>query len=223
MNGAQQKICYKMLHNDYTAYYAPSVYNLDIIFYKQGQLVYLVKAYHCEPVYSCWNSGLVVVMQNSISLQLQRNYYCDNYYQFYDYSNVTLVLEIYNENYELQQKYQKYVQPINSSNINIFNYSCQEINCSQINSSSIIDFYLYDSFYWEKIELTKIYFYNKHSIKQVSVISGSILIFILLVLEYFQFKKSKLVIQEYQGHQTVKKLSKQQCLMQQLVNMVQNQ
>ncbi|CAL6002843.1 Conserved_hypothetical protein [Hexamita inflata] len=45
MKGEQQKTCLQMLYNDYNEYSAISTYNLDIMFYNQGNLVYLIKAY----------------------------------------------------------------------------------------------------------------------------------------------------------------------------------
>ncbi|CAL6076190.1 Hypothetical_protein [Hexamita inflata] len=103
MKGLQKRTCLDMLYYDYDQYETVSIYNLDIMFYHKGDFVYLIKAYNCHPIYTCWNYGVAVVSDSEVSLHLTRNNYCDNYDQYYSFKYIPVSLTVYDQNFTQKQ------------------------------------------------------------------------------------------------------------------------
>ncbi|CAL6030084.1 Conserved_hypothetical protein [Hexamita inflata] len=210
MKGEQLKTCNEMYYNDYFTYYANTTYNLDIMFYHQNQLVYLIKAYNCRPRYTCWNYGVAVFSNSQLTLQLSRNNYCDNYNEYYDTSNIPTKIKIYNKYYELEQEIQQNIS--DATDRNQFNISCKLIDCSKLNQDSIIYLEMYVSYFYESFYITKVSDLRyKLSVTQYSgIIIGAILLFIIFIVAVRQCFKSYLTIQNYQYFGTQHRQQQQQ-------------
>ncbi|CAL6075881.1 Hypothetical_protein [Hexamita inflata] len=214
--GKQQKTCYEMINTDYFTY-SISTYNLDIIFYSQRKLVYLIKANKCKSTYTCWESGVAIIRQNIVTIQLLRNHYCDGYNQYYDFTNVTTTLKIYNENYEFQYMVTQHLPIINSTNINQFNFTCEKIQCSKLTQTSIFVLDLHLSYFQEEIEINKVQFIPYYSTAQIAtLITGSILLLIIIYVYKKYYIKTKIKIREYSGLYEAKKLTEIERLILQL-------
>ncbi|CAL6002913.1 Conserved_hypothetical protein [Hexamita inflata] len=228
VKGAQSKTCYQMLINDYTAMYSVPTYNLDIMFFFQNKLIYLLKASNCISRYTCWKYGVAVLTQKEVVLQLTKNNVCDGWWQFYDFSNISTRFMVLNSNYQIIQQVNKYLPIMNSTNISIFKFSCEELDCSQLNVNSIFALeydFNYPDVFTEKFIFTKIEDTRaKYSISNVvGAVGGSALLSIVLMIVVWKGTKSVEKIREYQGGQIAKKVTEDQKLRNQLLEMLKKQ
>ncbi|CAL6001685.1 Conserved_hypothetical protein [Hexamita inflata] len=213
MKGEQQKTCLQMLYNDYNEYSAISTYNLDIMFYNQGNLVYLIKAYKCRPIYTCWKYGVVILTQQQLQIQLTRNGYCDNYHDYYDYSNISIQINVYNENYELQQQFQNYYPIVNATNISCFNYSLNQIDISKINKNTKLRLEMNVSTFSEQFYINKVIDLRQtNRITKGLHIFGSILMTIFAIILLLKAHASKQQILIYQHSYNQRKYQQSQII-----------
>ncbi|CAL6065044.1 Hypothetical_protein [Hexamita inflata] len=223
MLGAQQATCKKMLYINMNTYYSSPVYNLDIMFYFQNQLQFLMKANRCLARYTCWNYGVVVLTPSGVQLQLTRNNECDNYHIFYDYSNISTRFIVENENPNQIQIYQRFENIRNATNVNKFFYNCDEVNCSQISTHSTFTFEYDCATFVEKFIFMKVENKRKKSIGKISGIStGCGILIIILTVLYKKTTYSRDVINKYQVVKVQKKPTKDQILLQELTLMIEN-
>ncbi|CAL6029206.1 Conserved_hypothetical protein [Hexamita inflata] len=213
MKGEQQKTCYQMLYNDYNTQNTLPSYNLDIIFYQNGQLVYLLKAPACMPIYSCWTHGVAIISNSGIELQLTRNYYCDFYQDYYSLYNVTATLLV-NDN-----QFVKSVDLIVGSNVNKFKFTCTEINCQALNSSSRIQLDLFIVYFVERIVIQRVFDSRRQN--QLFLLANISIVLIFFTVFGFKMKRSFQLIEEYRGEKRKTKLSNEQIALKELVKMVQ--
>ncbi|CAL5971500.1 Conserved_hypothetical protein [Hexamita inflata] len=221
MLGIQKQTCLEMYQINMNEIYSTEVYNLDIMFYFQDKLIFLMKATKCQIRYTCWNHGVAVITKKALNIQLTSNQYCDKYNNYYDYSNINTKLIIYSNS--SNEIYRNVETNVIASKFNNFNYSCQQIDCLQIKlNTSIIFQYLVDSF----IEMYEIDFiidqrqYNKAKIG--GIIIGLITIVIALIQLYFKIKKSKVLINDAHIIRPQKQPNKLEILIQLLKQKIQS-
>ncbi|CAL6060007.1 Conserved_hypothetical protein [Hexamita inflata] len=219
--GEQKQVCLKMLYNDYNTYYSsPTIYNYDILFYFQDKLIYLMKAANCIPVYTCWNYGVAVLYKDMLQMQLTRNHYCDSYTEYYDYSNISTRIIINNAYPVYEQIVYRYVPMMNSTNVNIFNWSCTEIDCSKIFLNTSIQFEYNctaSSVFVEKYILDKIFDGREPPVTiNVGLLTGSTLTLITIIVLMFQWRKMKETVRNYTGDLFMKRKTEGEKLIEEL-------
>ncbi|CAL6002815.1 Hypothetical_protein [Hexamita inflata] len=223
MLGAQQDTCKKMLYINMNTYYSSPVYYLKIMFYFQNQLQFLMKANHCLARYTCWNYGVVVLTPSGVQLQLTRNNECDNYHQFYDYSNISTRFIVENKYPNQIQIYKRFENIQNATNVNKFFYTCDEVNCSQVSVHSTFTFEYDCATFVEKFIFMKVEDKRKKSKRKVTIVStGCGILIVILTVLYKKAKYSRGVINKYQVVKVQKKPTKEQILLQELTVIIEN-
>ncbi|CAL5991042.1 Conserved_hypothetical protein [Hexamita inflata] len=216
MLGIQKQTCLEMYESNMNEIYSTEVYNLDIMFYFQDKLIFLMKATKCQIRYTCWNHGVAVITKKALNIQLTSNQYCDKYNNYYDYSSIETKLTLVKSSKSFIQ-YKNNIQNVNASQFSNFNYSCLQIDCSQIKLNTSIMFqYFVDSFI-EMYVLDKIIDQTKYSkAQQIGLIMGSALIMLILVLLFYKIYNSIILINDMQIVKPQKKPNQQEILINQL-------
>ncbi|CAL6001881.1 Hypothetical_protein [Hexamita inflata] len=209
MTGQQQKTCYQMLYNDQYEVISAPIYNLDVMFYSSGKLIHLIKAYNCRVIYTCWNQSVAVLSKNNLILYLTRNYVCDSYNQWYDYTNISTSLFVLNQSYNVQQRFDQYLPVANSTNINVFNFSCTKINCADINLSSQFMFEMNISYFTERVYISKVFdeVNQKHIIQITQMSIGVALLIVFVSVSIIKFKQSQILIEHFRGKENSVKMN----------------
>ncbi|CAL6023235.1 Hypothetical_protein [Hexamita inflata] len=148
MIGGQNKTCFEIYDINMNVMYSTQLYFLDILFHYQNRIVFSMKCeIQTESIYyTCWNYGVAVVTDSGVQIKLTNTNKCDGYEKFYNYSNVSTILQYNNKQYYQQDSFQRWVQIPQASKFNQFNYSCSELNCSAINVNStfIFQYHVYE-------------------------------------------------------------------------------
>ncbi|CAL6080502.1 Conserved_hypothetical protein [Hexamita inflata] len=185
-NGSQidQERCEKMITDDMFAFYVAPSYNLDIIFYKHNQIVRIMKAANLAPRYTCWRYGVAMVSNNGLDLELTRSGSCDGDTEIYpeSYINTTFWLEIQQNSIETFST-QRFEQLLNATNINKFNWNCQEIDCTLLYQDNLTILLKYDEGgFIEQIQVTKFNYPTFHIIKNTVWYMGLIIIICITLI-----------------------------------------
>ncbi|CAL6052257.1 Conserved_hypothetical protein [Hexamita inflata] len=209
MIGGQNKTCFEIYDINMNVMYSTQLYFLDIQFHYQNRIVFQMK---CEiPTesiyYTCWNYGVAVVTDSGVQIKLTNTNKCDGYEKFYNYSNVSTILQYNNKQYYQQDSFQRWVQIPQASKFNQFNYSCSELNCSAINVNSTFIFqyhvYEFDEMYAiDKVLDLRVKYDGLH----LSVILLVHLIIVAVLLAFCErVRYSQHVIMDYQKVKPKKK------------------
>ncbi|CAL6104405.1 Conserved_hypothetical protein [Hexamita inflata] len=196
-----QKRCQKMIDDDFFAYIASPVYNLDIIFMQRDIIVYQMKATNLVPRYSCWKYGVAVVSSQSIRLELDRNHKCDNDSQFYDFNNNSMWFEVEN-NDKLVYSYNYFYPILDPTKINVFSFSCSVINCALISRQSRIVFKFQEGDFIQQIQVNKFDLQTERDFNsKICLISGVVSATGVFVLTVFKLFKTRSVLKSIKRHQ----------------------
>ncbi|CAL6082224.1 Conserved_hypothetical protein [Hexamita inflata] len=194
MKGLQKRTCLDMLYYDYDQYETVSIYNLDIMFYHKGDFVYLIKAYNCHPIYTCWNYGVAVLSDSEVSLHLTRNNYCDDYDQYYSFKYIPVSLTVYDQNFTQKQIIYDNLNISNSTNISVFSFSCQKLNCSQLDYS-VFKFEMNISYFIEQFFVFKVE--RSSAKKMIGFWTGIGTIIFVVIIFAFKCVKTVRTINQY--------------------------
>ncbi|CAL6113185.1 Conserved_hypothetical protein [Hexamita inflata] len=196
-----QKRCQKMIDDDFFAYIASPVYNLDIIFMQRDIIVHQMKATSLVPRYSCWKYGVAVVSSQNVRLELDRNHKCDNDSQFYDFSNNSMWFEVEN-NDKLVYSYNYFYPILDPTKINVFSFSCSVINCQLISKQSRITFKFQEGDFIQQIQVNKFDLQTERDFNsKICLISGVVSAIGVFVLTVFKLFKTRSILKSIKRHQ----------------------
>ncbi|CAL6061932.1 Conserved_hypothetical protein [Hexamita inflata] len=192
-----QKTCTDMRNTDLNALFTDPSYNLDIMFIKQGKMVYLIKVSNMLSRYTCWNNGLAIINNSGLTLQLASTGRCNRNMRVFDYSNIIMWLTIRDELGHVVIYNQRYK---NVTQLRNFHWGCSEINCSALSTNQSFMFAYTEYMYIKQIIVTKVQdIRGKTELKTVfKVISGFVLVIVFGVAVYKQ-KMSVQVVNSYRG------------------------